>query len=115
MGEEFAIAALLVRDFKGMLVFLKSEKVPSLDPSFVEAVAMSLASSTAVDLFGSSFCWFEGDAKVVVDSILNPDDISYRPIFVHIHNYCSLVSSLPIWHISHTIRSMNVYAHNVAR
>ena len=32
VGEEFAIAALVVRDFRGKLIFWKLEKVPSSDP-----------------------------------------------------------------------------------
>ena len=71
--------------------------------------------STTIEMFGSSYCWFEGDAKVVVNSILYPNVCSYWPIDIAVLNCCSLLDSLPLWHISHTNRSGNVCAHNVRK
>ena len=77
IGEEVAMASIVVRDLTGNLVFWSSEKIQSTDPLFTEAMTMFLAISTASSSFSSCCCWFEGDVKVVVDSLLSSSTILY--------------------------------------
>ncbi|KAL5543030.1 hypothetical protein UlMin_010740 [Ulmus minor] len=115
IGLEIAMAAMVIRDPEGRMIFWCSKRIQSSDPLVVEAAALLLAISTACCSFRSSWCWFEGDAKVVVDSILSPGDVLYWPIAAIIDNCCSSLSFIPFWHISQTFCSGNVFAHNVAR
>ena len=106
---------MVVCDSSGALLFWKSARILSSDPTFVEAQALLLAISCAGSSFSNSFCWFESDAKTVIDSILKPDETLYWPIASSVSSYCFLLGQLPTWHISHSPRLGNVFAHNVAR
>ncbi|KAL5543569.1 hypothetical protein UlMin_007353 [Ulmus minor] len=115
VGDSCSCAAMVVRDHTGSLLFWKSSKVFSVDPVVVEAQAMLLAISCAVSIFTGCCCWFESDAKTVVDSILIPTVPLYWPISAVSSNCRVLLDYISTWHMSHAIRSRNVYAHNVAR
>ncbi|KAL5581946.1 hypothetical protein UlMin_014388 [Ulmus minor] len=115
VGALWSSAAVVVRDSSGVLLFWKSASILSSDPIFVEAQALLLAISCAGSSFSNSFCWFESDAKTVVDSILKPDETLYWPIASSVSSCCFLLGQLPTWHISHSPRLGNVFAHNVAR
>ncbi|KAL5558347.1 hypothetical protein UlMin_034558 [Ulmus minor] len=115
VGASCSCAAMVVRDHTGSLMFWRSSKVFSGDPVFVEAQAMLLAISCAVSMFAGCCCWFESDAKTVVDSILIPSEPLYWPISAVSSNCRVLLNYISTWHMSHAIRSRNVYAHNVAR
>lgn len=108
-------AAFVVCDHMGTLLFWRSSKVFSVDPIFVEAQAMLMAISCAVSMFAGCYCWFESDAKTVVDSILMPSESLYWPISTISANCCVLLDYISTWHLSHAIRSRNVFAHNVAK
>ncbi|KAL5561330.1 hypothetical protein UlMin_031077 [Ulmus minor] len=77
VGDSFSCAAVVVRDHSGLLLFWKSDKVLSIDPIFVEVQAMFLAVSSAILVFAACYCWFESDAKTVVDSVLKPSETLY--------------------------------------
>ncbi|KAL5553326.1 hypothetical protein UlMin_040727 [Ulmus minor] len=115
VGVSCSCAAMVVRDHTGSLLFWKSSKVFSVDPVVVEAQAMLLAISCVVSMFAGCCCWFESDAKTVVDSILIPTVPLYWPISAVSSNCRILLDYIFTWHMSHAIRSRNVYAHNVAR
>ncbi|KAL5575718.1 hypothetical protein UlMin_017417 [Ulmus minor] len=115
VGASCSCAAMVVHDHTGSLLFWRSSKVNSVDPVFVEAQAMLLAISCAVSMFAGCWWWFESDAKTVVDSILIPSEPLYWPVSTVSSNCRVLLNYISIWHMSHAIRSRNVYAHNVAR
>ncbi|KAL5582506.1 hypothetical protein UlMin_014948 [Ulmus minor] len=115
VGVSCSCAAFVVRDHMGTLLFWRSSKVFSVDPVFVEAQAMLMAISCVVSMFAGCYCWFESDAKNVVDSILMPSESLYWPISTTSANCCVLLDYISTWHLSHAIRSRNVFTHNVAR
>ncbi|KAL5538858.1 hypothetical protein UlMin_043555 [Ulmus minor] len=115
VGVAYSCAAFVVRDHMGKLLFWRSSKILSVDPVFVETHAMLMAISWAVSQFADYYCWFESDAKTVVDSILKPSESLYWPISTISANCCVLLDYITTWHLSHAIRSRNVFAHNVAR
>ena len=96
IGEEVSMIASVVRDYTSNIVFWHFERIQSTDPLFVEVMAMLSAISSASRSFSSSYCWFEGDAKVVIDSFLSLDTILYWPIAAIVDNSVFLLKKLPI-------------------
>ncbi|KAL5565972.1 hypothetical protein UlMin_029136 [Ulmus minor] len=115
VGDSFSCAIVVVHDHSSSLLYWTSIKVMFTDPVFVEAQAVLLAISSAISMFDGCYCWFESDAKTVVESVLKPSETIYWPISTIASNYNHLLDQLSTWHISHSIRSGNLYAHNVAR
>jgi ribonuclease HI len=112
--DSFSAQAAICRDDKGHILRAISQISDSCSPNEGEAMAAQLAISLALSLKKDRFI-IEGDSKVVVLSLKNPNFIRDWRISAIILNSIESIPSTSSWEVRKISRSANFCAHSMAR
>jgi hypothetical protein len=111
----YMVAAAIISDHDGSLLWATAKKIPLMDINAGEAQAALLAVETATRFYPSSSLILEGDSLITITALNNPNyctEWSSRGIIADV---IFLLSSFSSWSATKVSRSINLRAHLVAK
>jgi ribonuclease HI len=112
--DSFSAQTVVCHDSGGQVLHMSSQISPSCSSNVGEAQAAQLACSIAAKLSYNQFI-LEGDSEVMVHALNNPNSIRDWRISSIILDSLDSIPDAFIWEAKKIKRSINFYAHSIAR
>jgi hypothetical protein len=111
----YMVAAAIISDPDGALLWAHAKKIPTMDINAGEAQAALLAVKIATRFYSSSSLILEGDSLITITALNNPNYVSEWSSREIISDVIFLLSSFSSWSATKVSRSINLRAHLVVK